>query len=119
MKTLHSALAVALMVATGVTWAAPHEPQDSKTAQATAQPDPMDHSKMDMANHGKKDHGAMSADHAKMAEAEFAKLDTNKDGMIAKSEIPAKDSLMAHFGMLDTDKDGSLSKAEFAKHHSL
>lgn len=77
----------------------------------------MDHSKMD---HGKMDHGKMTpADHQKMANAEFVKLDANQDGKLVKAEIAVGHPLSAHFGMLDSNKDGSLSKVEFAKHHGM
>jgi len=51
--------------------------------------------------------------------AQFAKLDSNNDGKLARTEIATGHPLAAHFGMLDTNKDGSLSKAEFAKHHGM
>ena len=73
---------------------------------------PMDHSKMKMDK-------PMSMDHSKMAGAEFAKLDQNKDGKISKGEISAKHALSPHFDMLDSNKDGSLSQAEFAKYQSM
>ena len=43
----------------------------------------------------------------------FTKLDTNKDGFISKSELPAKHPLLPHFGMVDKNKDGKLDKKEF------
>lgn len=72
----------------------------------------MGHGKMGMS-------GMDSADHQKMAADEFAKLDTNKDGKLAKSEIPAAHPLSAHFSMLDANRDGSISQAEFAQHHGM
>ena len=72
----------------------------------------MDHCKMGMS-------GMKPAEHQKMATDEFAKLDNNKDGKLAKTEIAAGHPLAAHFGMLDTDKDDTLSKAEFVKHHGM
>lgn len=72
----------------------------------------MDHSRMGMA-------GMKSADHQKMAAAQFAKLDANKDGKLVKAEIPADHPLSAHFSMLDTNNDGSISKAEFDQHHGM
>lgn len=53
------------------------------------------------------------------SDPEFVALDKNKDGKIAKDELPAKHPLAPHFGMLDTNRDGSLSPAEFAKHHGM
>lgn len=43
----------------------------------------------------------------------FTKLDTNKDGFISKSELPAKHPLLPHFGMVDKNKDGKLDRKEF------
>ncbi|MEO5827807.1 MAG: EF-hand domain-containing protein [Luteimonas sp.] len=89
----------------------------------------MDHSMMDKQHgkmdHSKMDHGKMgmsgmkSPDHQKMAAEEFAKLDTNKDGKLSKTEIPATHPMSAHFDMLDGNKDGSVSKDEFTKHHGM
>ncbi len=81
-------------------------------AMMCMQPGMMDHGKMGMS-------GMKRADHQKMASDEFAKLDSNKDGKLAKTEIADGHPLAAHFGMLDANKDGSLSKAEFAKHHGM
>ncbi len=82
----------------------------------------MDHGKMDhakMMDHGTMDHSKMPMDHATMAATEFAKLDQNKDGRLARAEVPKTHPLSAHFDMLDGNKDGSLSKAEFDKHHGM
>lgn len=59
------------------------------------------------------------------AEAEFAKVDTNKDGQMSRAEIESfqRTSLTtratarntALFAELDSDKNGQLSAAEFAK----
>ena len=78
----------------------------------------MDHSKMDM-DKGTMKHDATGMDHGKMAEAEFNKLDANKDGKLGKTEISSEHPMHQHFGMLDSDKDGSLSRVEFAKHHGM
>ena len=43
----------------------------------------------------------------------FTKLDTNKDGFIKKSELPAKHPLLPHFRMVDKNKDGKLDGKEF------
>ena len=47
------------------------------------------------------------------ADADFTKLDANKDGSLSKEEL-AKHKLAPHFGMLDSNKDGKLSPQEFA-----
>lgn len=52
-----------------------------------------------------------SAQHANKA---FAKLDTNGDGMISRSEAAVKPKLAAHFDQIDTNKDGLISVDELA-----
>lgn len=47
-------------------------------------------------------------------EASFAKLDANGDGFLTKSELPA-DSTAEQFAAMDTNKDGKISRAEFLK----
>lgn len=47
---------------------------------------------------------------------EFAALDKNKDGKLAKDEVRSDPAITEHFAMLDADQDGALSRAEFAKH---
>jgi len=59
------------------------------------------------------------------AEAEFARVDTNKDGQMSRSEIETFQRAAAAriitarnkaaFAVLDTDKNGQISAAEFAK----
>lgn len=49
----------------------------------------------------------------------FTKLDGNRDGFIAKSELPAKHPLRAHFDMLDKNKDGRLDAKEFQAGKSM
>lgn len=59
------------------------------------------------------------------AEAEFARVDTNKDGQMSRTEIETfqhaaairmiTERNTAIFKALDTDKNGQLSAAEFAK----
>lgn len=67
-------------------------------------------------DHAATKNGQMPAhDMAAMSAAEFARLDTNKDGQLSRSELPKEHKLVAHFGMLDTDKNGTLSAAEFAQ----
>ena len=101
MKINHSILALSLFFAMGSALAA-----DPVKTDKPAAAQPMDHSKMDM-SHGQMDHSKMQGD-------AFAKLDTNKDGKLSKSEM-AKHPKAAHFSMLDTDRNASLSPAEFAK----
>ena len=64
---------------------------------------------------GEHDHHAPAkpADAEKADDAEFAKLDTDKDGFISKSELPAKHPLLPHFGMVDKNRDGKLDRKEF------
>ncbi len=56
---------------------------------------------------------AKSADAKKANDDEFAKLDTDKDGFISKTELPAKHPLLPHFGMVDKNRDGKLDRKEF------
>ena len=56
---------------------------------------------------------AKPADAEKADDAEFAKLDTDKDGFISKSELPAKHPLLPHFGMVDKNRDAKLDRKEF------
>lgn len=112
MKQFTSLFAVALILTAGSVLA--HDPPQTAPAKpaAATQEGQMDHSKMDMSDN-------KPVDHKKMATDEFAALDKNKDGKIAKAEVPAKHLLAAHFSMLDTNRDGTLSPAEFAKHHAM
>lgn len=54
----------------------------------------------------------------------FAKLDTNKDGVVEKAEADAARTKMRgerraeRFAMLDANKDGSISQAEFDAAHA-
>ena len=56
---------------------------------------------------------AKSADAKKANDDEFAKLDTDKDGFISKTELPAKHPLLPHFGMVDKNRDAKLDRKEF------
>ena len=55
-------------------------------------------------------------DQGAAAPPKFEDWDKNKDGFIAKDEIPAGDELLAKFALFDTDSDGKLSHEEFAKY---
>ncbi len=116
MKTFQSVVALSLIFAVGAGLAIAREPQPKPAVQ----PEKMNHDQMKM-DHGqmKKGHDSMPMDHSKMADAEFTRLDKNKDGKVSKDEIPADSPMLKHFSMLDTDKDGSLSQAEFTKHHGM
>lgn len=56
-------------------------------------------------------------DHAKAFDEWFAKTDTNKDGKLSQSELPAEKP----FAEIDADKDGAVTKEELKawkmKHH--
>ena len=56
---------------------------------------------------------AKSADAKKANDDEFAKLDTDKDGFISKTELPAKHPMLPHFGMVDKNRDAKLDRKEF------
>ncbi|EKT4102255.1 MULTISPECIES: hypothetical protein [Lysobacteraceae] len=69
-----------------------------------------DHGQHKPMDHKKQEHGQHKP---AAADADFTKLDTNKDGALSKEEL-AKHKLAPHFGMLDGNKDGKLSPQEFA-----
>ena len=47
------------------------------------------------------------------AQPTFEQLDTNRDGQVAKSEIPADHELTTLFASFDNDGDEMLSRTEF------
>ena len=55
------------------------------------------------------------ADAKAKADAMWAKLDVNKDGVLNHADREAKMAEM--FDMIDTNHDGSISKTEFMEHH--
>ncbi len=63
--------------------------------------------------------GVAAADqHGKGKKGEkFAKIDTNSDGFISKSEMLSahEQRVEKHFAKLDADKDGKISKEEMKK----
>ncbi len=85
MKLLSPLLTVSLMLAAGTVLA--HEPK-TPPAPPAPMPQAMDHSKMDMSH-------MSPAEHQKMAMAQFAKLDTNHDGMLSKAEFAKLHAMMA------------------------
>lgn len=63
-------------------------------------------------------HGSASAARAltadiRLAEDDFDALDADKDGFVAKSELPKGHPLAAHFSMADRSRDGKLDRREF------
>lgn len=119
-------------MATGTVFAA--DPPKPTTKPAAAMP-AMDHSKMDIS-------GKKPADHRKMADDAFVKLDTNKDGSLSKAEFAKHHEMMGMmhgdmpmqhgemsadhhkmagdvFASLDKNRDGSLSKAGIPAKHPL
>lgn len=44
----------------------------------------------------------------------FARLDSNKDGVLSKAEL-ARHPMAAHISMVDSDRNGVLSREEFAR----
>ena len=131
MKTISTICALSLVLAAGTAFAADPPKPTSKPAAMQS----MDHSKMDMS-------GKKPADHRKMADDAFVKLDTNKDGSLSKAEfakhhemmgmmhgdmsmshgkMSADDHKMAgdQFASLDKNRDGSLSKSEIPAKHPL
>ncbi len=95
MKSLTSLLTVSLILASSTVLA--HEPKAPQAPPAAA-PQAMDHSKMDMSH-------MTPADHEKMAMAQFAKLDTNNDGMLSKAEFAKLHAMMGmQHGSMDHGK---------------
>ena len=47
------------------------------------------------------------------AQPTFEQLDTNRDGQVAKSEVPADHELTTLFASFDNDGDEMLSRTEF------
>lgn len=89
------------MLAAGTVLA--HEPK----APATP-PQAMEHSKMDMSH-------MTPADHEKMAMAQFAKLDTNNDGMLSKAEFAKLHAMMVmQHGSMD---HGKMDHSKMAMQH--
>ena len=70
---------------------------------------------------GEHDHHtpAKPATAGKADDPAFTKLDSNKDGFVKKSELPAKHPLLPHFSMVDKNKDGKLDKKEFEAAQSM
>jgi hypothetical protein len=48
----------------------------------------------------------------------FAELDTDADGFVAASDIPAEHELSLQFAVADTDQDDRLSQSEFDAYQS-
>ena len=48
----------------------------------------------------------------------FEDMDQNKDGGIAKDELPSTEMLSQHFSAADKDGDGKLSKSEVETHRA-
>ena len=50
---------------------------------------------------------------ARLVDADFDKLDADKDGHVTRAELPKEHPLRAHFLMADKNRDGKLDRAEF------
>ena len=50
--------------------------------------------------------------------AKFEDFDKNKDGSLAKDEVPANDQLALSFASYDKDSDSKISQQEFAQYKS-
>lgn len=48
----------------------------------------------------------------------MAQLDTNRDGFIDKSEVPAGNELAGKFARLDANSDGKLDSEEFSRYQA-
>ena len=65
------------------------------------------------AGHGGATAGKAVASDTRLTEDHFDALDTDKDGFVAKSELPAGHPLAGHFSMADRSRDGKLDRREF------
>ena len=45
---------------------------------------------------------------------DFDSLDSDKDGFVVKTDLPANHHLSEHFDMADANRDGRLDRSEFA-----
>jgi hypothetical protein len=52
------------------------------------------------------------------AQPSFEQLDTDRDGQVAKSEVPADHELTTLFASFDNDGDENLSRTEFEEYAS-
>ncbi|WP_394002598.1 hypothetical protein ACF3M1_16795 [Luteimonas sp. WGS1318] len=57
---------------------------------------------------------ADDASHKTLSVDDFDALDTDKDGYVVRTELPAKHPLLEHFAMADSNRDGRLDRREFA-----
>ncbi len=64
------------------------------------------------AGHGNAPAAKAAAD-TRLTEEHFDALDADKDGFVAKSELPAGHPLAGHFSMADRSRDGKLDRREF------
>ena len=105
MKLISSVVTVSLLLAASTVFA--HEPN---TPTPATTPQAMDNGKMDMSN-------MTPADHEKMAMAHFAKLDTNKDGMLSKAEFAKLPAMMGmqHDAMDHGNMDHSMMGVQDGK----
>jgi hypothetical protein len=71
--------------------------------------------KMDADTKAERDRGIPGVDVDVDARARMAKLDTNKDDRISKTEAKADKKLSGEFATLDKNSDGSLDRGEFSK----
>ncbi len=114
MKMLATIVAVSLTLATGTVLA--QQPTKAATPPVAKQ-QAMDHSKMDM-QHDQMDHSKMDmadmspADRDKMAAAQFAKFDGNKDGNLSKAEFA---KLFAMTGMQNGHMDSKTGQMDHGK----
>ena len=56
-----------------------------------------------------------AADDPKAADADFKKLDTDRDGALSKEEASRMQGLLELFDAADANKDGKLDPSEFAR----
>ncbi len=65
------------------------------------------------AGHGEAGAGPAVAADTRLTEDHFDLLDADRDGFVAKSELPSGHPLAGHFSMADRSRDGKLDRREF------
>jgi hypothetical protein len=63
-------------------------------------------------------HGTQAPEAGAPATDAFARMDTNQDGFLSKTEL-ARHPMAGHAVMVDADKDGRLSRSEFKALESM
>lgn len=113
------AAALALAMSVPVAFAAdPVEPVVEPTPTTAADPDPME-SGDPIPNEPANATATSLPSSGPRVQPAFADLDTDADGYIAATDIPAELELSLQFAVADTDQDDRLSLEEFEAYQSM